>query len=151
MKSTNGDTHLGGDNIDQRLIDWIVEEFKKDQGIDLAKDKMALQRLKEAAEKAKIELSTTQETEINLPFVTADASGPKHLVMKLTRSKLEQLVGEIIERSIAPCKQADQGCRDQRCRHQGGHPGRRHDPHALYPGTGQEVFRQGRQQERQPR
>jgi molecular chaperone DnaK len=106
VKSTNGDTHLGGDNIDQRLIDWIAEEFKKDQGIDLAKDKMALQRLKEAAEKAKIELSTTQETEINLPFVTADASGPKHLVLKLSRSKLEQLVGEIIERSIAPCQQA---------------------------------------------
>jgi len=106
VKSTNGDTHLGGDNIDQRLIDWIAEEFKKDQGIDLTKDRMALQRLKEAAEKAKIELSTAQETEINLPFVTADASGPKHLVIKLSRSKLEQLVGEIIERSIAPCKQA---------------------------------------------
>jgi len=106
VKSTNGDTHLGGDNIDQKLIDWIAEEFKKDQGIDLTKDKMALQRLKEAAEKAKIELSTTQETEINLPFVTADASGPKHLIMKLTRSKLEQLVGDVIERSIAPCRQA---------------------------------------------
>jgi molecular chaperone DnaK len=106
VKSTNGDTHLGGDNIDQRLIDWIGEEFKKDQGIDLTKDKMALQRLKEAAEKAKIELSTTLETEINLPFVTADASGPKHLVLKLSRSKLEQLVSDIIERSIAPCKQA---------------------------------------------
>jgi len=106
VKSTNGDTHLGGDNIDQRLIDWIAEEFKKDQGIDLTKDKMALQRLKEAAEKAKIELSTAQETEINLPFVTADASGPKHLVLKLSRSKLEQLVSEIIERSIAPCQQA---------------------------------------------
>ena len=106
VKSTNGDTHLGGDNIDQRLIDWIAEEFKKDQGIDLTKDRMALQRLKEAAEKAKIELSTAQETEINLPFVTADASGPKHLVIKLTRSKLEQLVGEVIERSIAPCRQA---------------------------------------------
>jgi molecular chaperone DnaK len=106
VKSTNGDTHLGGDNIDQKLIDWIAEEFKKDQGIDLAKDKMALQRLKEAAEKAKIELSTTQETEINLPFVTADASGPKHLVLKLSRAKLEQLVGDIIEHSIAPCQQA---------------------------------------------
>jgi molecular chaperone DnaK len=106
VKSTNGDTHLGGDNIDQKLIDWIAEEFKKDQGIDLTKDKMALQRLKEAAEKAKIELSTTQETEINLPFVTADASGPKHLVMKLSRAKLEQLVSDIIERSIAPCRQA---------------------------------------------
>jgi molecular chaperone DnaK len=106
VKSTNGDTHLGGDNIDQKLIDWIAEEFKKDQGIDLTKDRMALQRLKEAAEKAKIELSTAQESEINLPFVTADASGPKHLVMKLTRAKLEQLVGDIIERSIAPCQQA---------------------------------------------
>jgi molecular chaperone DnaK len=106
VKSTNGDTHLGGDNIDQRLIDWIAEEFKKDQGIDLARDKMALQRLKEAAEKAKIELSTTQETEINLPFVTADASGPKHLVMKLSRAKLEQLVSDIIDRSITPCRQA---------------------------------------------
>src|SRR5881396_3434358 len=89
VKATNGDTHLGGDNIDQRVIDWIVTEFKKDQGIDLSKDKMALQRLKEAAEKAKMELSTTMETEINLPFITADASGPKHLAMKLTRSKLE--------------------------------------------------------------
>jgi molecular chaperone DnaK len=106
VKSTNGDTHLGGDNIDQKLIDWIAEEFKKDQGIDLTKDRMALQRLKEAAEKAKIELSTAQESEINLPFVTADASGPTHLVMKLTRAKLEQLVGDIIERSIAPCQQA---------------------------------------------
>ena len=106
VKSTNGDTHLGGDNIDQRLIEWIVQEFKKDQGIDLSRDKMSIQRLKEAAEKAKIELSTTQETEINLPFITADASGPKHLVMKLSRSKLEQLVTEIIDRSIAPCKQA---------------------------------------------
>ena len=106
VKSTNGDTHLGGDNIDQRLIEWIVQEFKKDQGIDLSRDKMSIQRLKEAAEKAKIELSTTQETEINLPFITADASGPKHLVMKLSRSKLEQLVAEIIDRSIAPCKQA---------------------------------------------
>ena len=106
VKSTNGDTHLGGDNIDQRLINWIMEEFKKDQGIDLSKDKMALQRLKEAAEKAKIELSTTMETEINLPFITADASGPKHLVMKLSRSKFEQLVSDITERVLQPCKQA---------------------------------------------
>ena len=106
VKSTNGDTHLGGDNLDQRLIDWIIEEFKKDQGIDLSKDKMALQRLKEASEKAKIELSNTVETEINLPFITADASGPKHLVMKLTRSKFEQLVGDLIERTLGPCKQA---------------------------------------------
>ena len=104
VKSTNGDTHLGGDNIDQRLIKWIIEEFKKDQGIDLSKDKMALQRLKEAAEKAKIELSTTMETEINLPFITADASGPKHLVMKLSRSKFEQLVADMITRTLEPCK-----------------------------------------------
>jgi molecular chaperone DnaK len=105
VKATNGDTHLGGDNIDQRIIDWIVSEFKKDQGIDLANDKMALQRLKEAAEKAKCELSTTSETEINLPFITADASGPKHLSLKLSRAKLEQLVADLIERSIGPVRQ----------------------------------------------
>jgi molecular chaperone DnaK len=106
VKSTNGDTHLGGDNIDQRLIDWIIDEFRKDQGIDLSKDKMALQRLKEAAEKAKIELSSTMETEINLPFITADQSGPKHLVMKLTRAKFEQLVEDILQRTIGPCRAA---------------------------------------------
>ncbi len=106
VKSTNGDTHLGGDNIDQRVIDWILAEFKKDQGIDLSKDAMAMQRLKESAEKAKIELSNVVETEVNLPFITADASGPKHLQLKLTRSKLEQLVEDIISRSMGPCKQA---------------------------------------------
>ena len=106
VKATNGDTHLGGDNIDQRIIDWIIEEFKKDQGIDLSKDKMALQRLKEAAEKAKMELSTVQETEITLPFITADATGPKHLNLKLTRAKFESLVDDILQRSIGPCKQA---------------------------------------------
>jgi molecular chaperone DnaK len=106
VKSTNGDTHLGGDNIDQRVIDWILAEFKKDQGIDLSKDPMAMQRLKEAAEKAKIELSNVIETDVNLPFITADASGPKHLQLKLTRSKLEQLVEDIVNRSIAPCRQA---------------------------------------------
>ena len=106
VKSTSGDTHLGGDNLDHRIIDWIVEEFKKDQGIDLSTDKMALQRLREAAEKAKMELSTTQETDINLPFVTADASGPKHLNMKLTRSKFEQLVEDILQKTLGPCKQA---------------------------------------------
>jgi molecular chaperone DnaK len=106
VKSTSGDTHLGGDNLDHRIIDWIVEEFKKDQGIDLSADKMALQRLREAAEKAKMELSTTQETDINLPFVTADASGPKHLNMKLTRSKFEQLVEDILQKTLGPCKQA---------------------------------------------
>ncbi|MGB7722700.1 MAG: molecular chaperone DnaK [Bryobacteraceae bacterium] len=106
VKSTNGDTHLGGDNIDQRIIDWIVGEFKKENGIDLSRDQMALQRLKEAAEKAKMELSTLLETEINLPFVTADASGPKHLQMKLTRARFEQMVEDILQRSMGPCKQA---------------------------------------------
>ena len=106
VKSTNGDTHLGGDNIDQRLMDWIIEEFKKDQGIDLSKDKMALQRLREAAEKAKMELSTVMETEINLPFITADASGPKHLNMRLSRAKFEQMVEDILQRCIPPLKQA---------------------------------------------
>ena len=106
VKSTNGDTHLGGDNIDQRIIDWIVDEFKKENGIDLSKDQMALQRLKEAAEKAKMELSTLLETDINLPFVTADATGPKHLQKKLTRARFEQMVEDILQRSIGPCKQA---------------------------------------------
>ncbi|HON86428.1 MAG TPA: molecular chaperone DnaK [Syntrophorhabdaceae bacterium] len=106
VKSTNGDTHLGGDDIDQRIIEWIVSEFKKDQGIDLSKDRMALQRLKEAAERAKIELSTTVETEINLPFITADSSGPKHLNMKLRRSELERLADDIIQRTIEPCRRA---------------------------------------------
>ncbi len=106
VKSTNGDTYLGGDDFDLRILDWLVEEFKKDQGIDLKKDKMALQRLKEAAEKAKIELSTATETEINLPFVTADATGPKHLLMKITRAKLEQLVGDLVEKTTGPCKNA---------------------------------------------
>jgi molecular chaperone DnaK len=106
VKATNGDTHLGGDNLDQRIIDWIIDEFRKDQGIDLSKDKMALQRLKEAAEKAKMELSTVQETEITLPFITADATGPKHLNLKLTRAKFESLVDDILQRSIGPCRQA---------------------------------------------
>jgi molecular chaperone DnaK len=106
VKATNGDTHLGGDDIDERLIRWICDEFKKDQGIDLSKDKMALQRLKEAAEKAKIELSSTMETEINLPFITADQSGPKHLVMKLTRAKFEALVDDLLQRTLEPCRQA---------------------------------------------
>jgi molecular chaperone DnaK len=108
VKATNGDTHLGGDDFDQRIIDWIAEEFKKEHGIDLRKDRMALQRLKEAAEKAKCELSTTVQTEINLPFVTADASGPKHLVLTLTRAKLEALVADLIERTLGPCRQAMQ-------------------------------------------
>src|SRR5438552_6063084 len=106
VKSTNGDTHLGGDNIDQRLIDWIIEEFKKDQGTDLSKDKMALQRWKEAAEKAKIELSSTASTDINLPFISADQLGPKHLTMTLQRAKFEQLVGDIIQKTMGPLNQA---------------------------------------------
>jgi molecular chaperone DnaK len=108
VKSTNGDTHLGGDNIDQRIVDWLIEEFRKDEGLDLRSkgNEMALQRLKDAAERAKIELSTALETEINLPFITADATGPKHLVKKLTRAKLEQLVEDIVQRSVEPCKRA---------------------------------------------
>ena len=106
VKSTNGDTHLGGDNIDQKLVDWLQAEFRKDQGIDLSKDPMATQRLKEAAEKAKIELSTTVETDVNLPFITADASGPKHLNIKITRAKLESLVDDLLQRSVGPCRQA---------------------------------------------
>jgi molecular chaperone DnaK len=106
VKSTNGDTHLGGDDIDQRIVDWMAAEFKRDQGIDVSKDKMAIQRLKEAAEKAKIELSQLQETEINLPFLTADASGPKHMQLKLTRAKLEQLMEELLQRTVEPVKRA---------------------------------------------
>ncbi len=106
MKATNGDTHLGGDDFDQRVIDWIAEEFKKDNGIDLRRDRMALQRLKEAAEKAKVELSSTLQTEINLPFITADQSGPKHLVMTLSRAKLEALVDDLVQRTVEPCRQA---------------------------------------------
>ena len=106
VKSTNGDTHLGGDDFDQTVIQWLLDEFKKDQGVDLGKDRMAMQRLKEAAEKAKCELSTSTESEINLPFITADQSGPKHLVIKLTKAKLEQLVAPLIERSLIPCRKA---------------------------------------------
>ncbi|MDQ7784170.1 MAG: molecular chaperone DnaK [Desulfomonilaceae bacterium] len=106
VKATNGDTHLGGDDLDQRIMDWLVDEFKKDKGIDLSKDTQALQRLKEAAEKAKCELSSTMETDINLPFITADASGPQHLSMKLTRGKLEALIGDLIDRTMEPCGKA---------------------------------------------
>ncbi|MGE5190814.1 MAG: Hsp70 family protein, partial [Gemmatimonadota bacterium] len=106
VKSTNGDTHLGGDNIDQRIIEWIIAEFRKDQGIDLSKDRTALQRLREAAEKAKIELSSTMETEISLPFVTADATGPKHLQLKLTRARMEQMIQDILDRTLKPCEMA---------------------------------------------
>src|SRR3546814_369110 len=106
VKATNGDTFLGGEDFDARIIDYLADEFKKEQGIDLRQDKLALQRLKEAAEKAKIELSSATQTEINLPFITADASGPKHLNIKMTRSKLESLVDDLVERTIQPCKAA---------------------------------------------
>ena len=150
VKSTNGDTHLGGDDIDEALIEWIIEEFKKDQGIDLSNDKMALQRLKEAAEKAKIELSSAMETEINLPFITADQSGPKHLVMKLTRAKFEQLVEPILKRLMAPVEQAikDAGLEAEEDRR--GRSRRRLDAHPEGAGDGQGLLRQGAEQVRQP-
>src|SRR5476651_346279 len=106
VKSTNGDTHLGGDDFDQIIIEWIINEFKKQEGIDLSKDPLSLQRIKEAAEKAKIELSTAADTEINQPFITSDASGPKHLVMKISRAKLEELVGDLVEKTLEPVKKA---------------------------------------------
>ena len=106
VKATNGDTHLGGEDFDQRIIEWIIDEFKKDQGIDLSKDTLALQRIKEAAEKAKIELSTTMESEINQPFITTDENGPKHLVLKITRAKLEELVGDLVDKTLKPCRDA---------------------------------------------
>src|SRR5213080_3441285 len=108
VRSTNGDTHLGGDDFDQRIVDWLADEFRKENGIDLRQDRMALQRLKEAAERAKIELSSTTTTEITLPFITADATGPKHLTTTLTRARLEQLVGDLIERTAEPCRRAMQ-------------------------------------------
>src|SRR5207248_6881022 len=106
VKSTNGDTFLGGEDFDKRIIDYLADEFKKEQGIDLRSDKLALQRLKEAAEKAKIELSSSTQTEVNLPFITADQTGPKHLAIKLSRAKLEALVNDLVERTIGPCKVA---------------------------------------------
>ena len=113
VKSTNGDTFLGGEDFDMRLVEYLAAEFKKEQGIDLKNDKLALQRLKEAAEKAKIELSSSTQTEINLPFITADATGPKHLTMKLTRAKFEQLVDDLIQRTVEPVQGGAQGCRRQ--------------------------------------
>ena len=153
VKSTNGDTHLGGDNLDQRIVEWLIAEFKQEQGLDLSSkgNEMALQRLKDAAEKAKIELSTTIETEINLPFVTADATGPKHLVRKLTRAKLEQLVEDLLDRSLEPCKKAmtDAGVTGEQ--HRRSSSRRRPDPHAQDPGNGEEAFRQGATSRRQSR
>ena len=151
VKATNGDTHLGGDDFDQRVIDWIAEEFKKEHGIDLRKDRMALQRLKEAAEKAKNELCSTVQTEINLPFITADQTGPKHLVMTLTRAKLEALVADLIERTVEPCRKAMKDAGRQRRRHRRGRPRRRPDPDAEGPGARQADLRQGAPQGREPR
>ena len=141
--STNGDTFLGGEDFDKRLIDYLADQFKKDQGMDLRGDPLAMQRLKEGAEKAKIELSSSQQTDVNLPYITADASGPKHLSMKLTRTKLESLVEDLIDRTIGPCKQAlkDAGLSAGQTRRH--HPGGWPDAHAQGAGSGQELLRQG--------
>ena len=143
VKSTNGDTFLGGEDFDMRLVDYLADEFQKEQGIDLRRDKLALQRLKEAAEKAKIELSSTTQTEINLPFITADQTGPKHLTIKLTRAKFEALVDDLIQKTVEPCRLGAQGRRPDRRRDRRGGPGRRHDPHAEGAGGGEAVLRQG--------
>ena len=150
VKATNGDNHLGGDNFDKAIVDWMVAEFKKDQGIDLAADRMALQRLYEAAEKAKIELSSTMTTQINLPFITATQEGPKHLDLQLTRAKLNELTHDLLERTVGPTKQvlADAGGRAERDRPR--RPRRRHDPHARRRRQGQGADRQGAPQGRQP-
>ena len=146
VKATNGDTHLGGDNLDQRIVDWLIDEFKKEEGLDLRGkgNEMALQRLRDAAERAKIELSTTMETEINLPFITADAGGPKHLVKKLTRAKLEGMVEDIIQRSVGPCKAVHERCRCRRQQDRRSRAGRRPDPHAAHSAIGERIVRQGR-------
>ena len=151
VKSTNGDTHLGGDDYDQRIVNWLIDEFRKDQGIDLGKDRQALQRLKEAAEKAKIELSSMSETEINLPFITADASGPKHLQIKLSRSKFEQLTQDLTERLQWAVPAGAQGRRPEAQSARRGGAGRRLDPYAGGAGAGAQADRQGAEQERQPR
>ena len=151
VKSTNGDTFLGGEDFDMRLVNYLADEFQKEQGIDLRRDKLALQRLKESAEKAKIELSSTTQTEINLPFITADASGPKHLTMKLTRAKFEALVDDLMQKTIDPCRQALKDAGAVRGRDQRGRSGRRHDAHAEGPGGRQAIVRQGAAQGRQSR
>ena len=149
--STNGDTFLGGEDFDMRVIDFLVDEFQKDPGIDLRKDPLALQRLKDAAESAKIELSSTQQTEVNLPYVTADASGPKHLNIKLTRAKLESLVDDLVKKTIEPCRIAlkDAGLSAQRRRRS--HPRRRPDAHAEGAEVREGFLRQGAAQGRQSR
>jgi hypothetical protein len=151
VKSTNGDTFLGGEDFDMRLVEYLADEFRKEQGIDLKKDKLALQRLKEAAEKAKIELSSAAQTDINLPYITADATGPKHLTLKLTRAKFEALVDDLVQKTVEPCRKAlkDAGLTAGRDRRS--HPRRRHDAHAQGAGGGQAVLRKGAAQGRQPR
>ena len=148
VKSTAGDNHLGGDNWDKAIVEWMVAEFKNDQGVDLSEDKNSLQRLYEAAEKAKIELSTTQETQISLPFITATDAGPKHLEMKLSRAKLNELTSDLLERVVSPVKQA---LSDAGGRHRPRRPRRRHDAHARRTGQGQGAGRQGPAPGRQPR
>ena len=148
--STNGDTFLGGEDFDQRLMDYLCDEFKKESGIDLRKDMLALQRLKDAAEKAKIELSSSQQTEINLPYITADQSGPKHLAIKVTRAKFESLVEDLIERTIEPCRIAIKDAGVKLVRHRRRDPRRRPDAHAEGAGQGEGVLRQGAAQGREP-
>ena len=150
VKSTNGDTHLGGEDFDMLLVSYLADEFKKEQGIDLRSDKLALQRLKEAAEKAKIELSSAPQTEINLPFITADASGPKHLTMKLTRAKLESLVDGLINRTKGAVRKGAEGRRPQSGRDRRSRSRRRHDAHAEGSGSRQAALRQRAAQGRQP-
>ena len=130
VKATNGDNHLGGDNFDKAIVDWMVAEFKKDQGIDLAEDRMALQRLYEAAEKAKIELSSTMTTQINLPFITATQEGPKHLDLQLTRAKLEEITAELLERTIGPTRAGARGRGHRQVEDRPRRARRRHDAHA---------------------
>ena len=151
VKATSGDNHLGGDNFDKAVVDWLIAEFKRDQGIDLGKDPMALQRLYEAAEKAKIELSTTQSTNINLPFITADADGPKHLDTTLSRAKLTELTHDLVERTVAPDQAGAVRCRPRLLADRPGDPGGRHDAHAGGAGEGQGADRQGAAPRRQPR
>ena len=149
--STNGDTFLGGEDFDLRVINYLADEFKKESGIDVRKDPLAMQRLKEASEKAKIELSSSQQTEINLPYITADAAGPKHLNMKLTRAKLESLVEDLVQKTIEPCRIA---LKDAGLVHEGrgrGHPGRRPDPHAAGAKSGEGSVRPRAAQGREPR
>ena len=147
--ATNGDTFLGGEDFDKRIIDYLGEEFKKESGVDVRRDPLALQRLKEAGEKAKIELSSSQQTEVNLPYITADASGPKHLNIKLTRAKLESLVEDLVTKTIGPCRTALEGCRPVDQRRGRSHSRRRPDSHAAGTEAGEGLLRQGAAQGRQ--